>query len=470
LLDEVDRYPPSAGAEGDPVRLATKRSQTFWNSKKVMVSTPTVKDASRIEAAFLETDQRHFHVPCGMCGHYQVLRWKNVLFDPDKTADARYKCTKCGDLWTDVKRWAAVRKGVWRATLNFNGKAGFHLNELYSSWSTLQGMVENFLEAKKLPETLKTFVNTALAETWEDQGEGIDEIPFMDRRERYKPDFLPNEILLVTAGIDVQDNRLEIETVGWGLGEECWSIEYNTIYGDPSAPGLWRQLDDYLCKVYKRMDGLELPILTAAIDSGGHYTQAVYNFCRHKAKRRIWAIKGQGGQGKAVWPKRPSVRNIGKVPLYNIGVDSAKDIVFARLKVEEKGNGYCHFPMYDEEYFLQLTAEKVVITYSKGVPVRGYKAFRKRNEALDCRVYAYACFVGIQPNLEKVKESQDKWIKANPEKLNPNMKPPIEEGDSKKDEESTKGEQKKLFNDKKKVIRDPRKNRKPPPNFVNSWR
>ncbi len=253
---------------------------------------------------------------------------------------------------------------------------------------------------------------------------------------------------------------------GWGLGEECWSIEYNIIYGDPSAPGLWRQLDDHLTTKYKRMDGLELPILSAAIDSGGHYTQAVYNFCRKKAKRRIWAIKGQAGQGKAVWPKRPSVRNIGRVPLYSIGVDSAKDIVFARLKVEEKGNGYCHFPMYDEEYFLQLTAEKVVITYSKGVPVRAYKAFRRRNEALDCRVYGYACFVGLQANLSKVKESQDAWVKENSEKLSPNIAP----SKATSEEGRTKGERKELLKGKKKVIKDPRKKRKPPPNFVNSWR
>jgi phage terminase large subunit GpA-like protein len=402
LLDEVDRYPPSAGSEGDPVRLATKRTQTFWNAKKVMVSTPTVKGASRIESAFEESDQRYFHVPCHACGHEQTLKWKQVLFQEENPTTARYQCESCLTEWNDAERWRAVAQGKWKAETEFKGVAGFHLSELYSSWSTLEKMVGNFLEAKKFPETLKTFINTSLAETWEDQGEGIDDLPFMERREDYTPDAIPNEVALLVAGVDVQDNRVEVEVLGLGVEEENWSVEYKIIHGDPSTPFLWRELDEFLRRRYRRIDGLELPILATAIDSGGHYTQAVYNFCRGKFRRRVFAIKGVAGFGKPVWPKRASIRNIGRVPLYTVGVDSAKDIIFARLKIDEPGPGYCHFPKYDKEYFEQLASEKIVIKYHKGVPVRHFQAFRKRNEALDCRVYAYAAFVGLQADMPKV--------------------------------------------------------------------
>ena len=406
LLDEVDRYPPSAGSEGDPVRLATKRTQTFWNAKKIMVSTPTIKGASRIEAAFLESDQRYFYVPCLFCENYQTLKWKQVTFDVDFPEDARYKCEHCDALWNDADRWRSVQKGEWREHKECRGIAGFHINELYSSWSSLEKMVTNFLEAKKLPETLKTFINTSLAETWEEQGEGVDDIPFMERREKYTSDYLPNGIIVVVAGVDVQDNRLEVEVLGFGFDEENWSIEYKILYGDPSTMDLWMQLDEFLRKKYQRQDGVVLSIVSAAIDSGGHYTQAVYNFCRGKLRRRIHAIKGVSGFGKPIWPKRASIRNIGKVPLYTVGVDAAKDIIYKRLKIFEPGAGYCHFPMYEAEYFEQLSSEKIVFTYHKGFPVRKFISSRARNEALDCRVYAYAAFVGLQPDLRKISKKQ----------------------------------------------------------------
>lgn len=307
---------------------------------------------------------------------------------------------------TSLMSWNSIPTStVYTAS---NGIAGFHINELYSSWSTLEKMVGNFLEAKKLPETLKTFINTSLAETWEEQGEGVDDIPFMQRRENYTPEYLPKGVILLVAGVDVQDNRLEVEVLGFGLDEENWSVEYEILYGDPSTMDLWIRLDEFLKKKYKRQDGVELSIVSTAIDSGGHYTQAVYSFCRGKLRRRIHAIKGVSGFGKPIWPKRASIRNIGKVPLYTVGVDAAKDIIYKRLKIERTGAGYCHFPMYEAEYFEQLASEKIVFTYHKGVPVRKFVSTRARNEALDCRVYAYAAFVGLQPDLRKVEEKQKK--------------------------------------------------------------
>ena len=160
LLDEVDRYPPSAGSEGDPVRLATKRTTTFWNRKILLTSTPTIKGLSRIELAFESSDKRRFWVPCPHCGEFQVLAWSGVKFAP-----LGYQCAGCQGLWTDTQRWWAVARGEWRAEGESKGVAGFHLNELYSPWVTTAEMVESFLEAKKSPETLKTWVKTTLGET-----------------------------------------------------------------------------------------------------------------------------------------------------------------------------------------------------------------------------------------------------------------------------------------------------------------
>lgn len=483
LLDEVDRYPPSAGSEGDPVRLAMKRSKTFWNRKTVMVSTPTIKDASRIEAAFLESDQRYFYVPCPKCEYAQVFKWKQVVWTNDDPDTAKYKCENCSYKWSDSERWEQIKHGHWKAKKECRERAGFHLNEIYSSWTKLSEMVSNFLEAKKFPETLKTFVNTALGESWEDQGEGIEDIPFMKRREYYTPDFLPNKVLVLTAGIDVQDDRLEVEVVGWGFDEESWGVEYQVLYGDPSTLDLWARLDEFLYRTYKRGDGIELGIATAAIDSGGHYTQAVYNFCRRKRQRRICAIKGQAGQGVPVWPKKASVRNIGRVPLYSIGVDSVKDIIFARLRIENPGPGYCHFPQYDQDYFEQLTAEKVMISYKKGIPVRSYKQIKRRNEALDCRVYAYASFVGLQANLKRIKAKQDKAIEEG-NVAKPNIYPApekqidepaeVSKGD-KTGHEKTQPVENKIENTTKTALQSQAKKsinkaQRPRGNFVNSWR
>lgn len=412
LLDEIDRYPPSAGAEGDPVNLATKRSTTFWNRKRIMTSTPTIKGASRIEAAWEESDKRRYFVPCPDCGEWQILKWSQVQWPETEAgehdpAGAFYVCEHCGTCWDDVMRWRAVRAGEWRATANFKGVAGFHLNEIYSPWVKMADMAAAFLEAKKLPETLKTFVNTSLGETWEDKGETIEGDDLKDRGEPFGSEELPAGVVVLTAGVDVQDDRLECEVVGWGRDDESWSIEYQTFPGDPSGRELWDTLEDFLFKSYQHANGVRLQIVAAAIDSGGHHTQAVYRFCKPKKmqRRRIWAIKGMGGQGRAVWPAKPSRNNVGRVPLYILGVDAAKEMVYSRLAIENPGPGYCHFPdTYEEHYFDQLTGEKVITKYKMGIPTRQWvlKSASQRVEALDCRVYALAAWLGLNADMVKL--------------------------------------------------------------------
>jgi phage terminase large subunit GpA-like protein len=221
LCDEVDRYPPSAGTEGDPVSLAKKRSTTFWNRKIILVSTPTEKNHSRIEQAYQESDQRKYFVKCPECEEDQVLRWANVHWEKDKPGTANYVCEHCGCFWDDAKRFRAIRYGKWKPTADGDGKtAGFHLSGLYSPWTPLEDSVRDFLASKRDPMRLKTWVNTFLGETWEDQGEQVDEHDLINRSEDWGEE-LPDDVLLLTAGVDVQDDRLELEIVGWGVAKKA---------------------------------------------------------------------------------------------------------------------------------------------------------------------------------------------------------------------------------------------------------
>lgn len=414
LCDEVDRYPSSAGTEGDPIRLAAKRATTFWNSKLVTVSTPTVKGASRIEAEWLDSDQREYHVKCPHCETSQTLKWRNVHWEEDKPQTACYTCEECGVAWTDADRFKAIKAGEWIATQPESGVAGFRLSGLYSPWVPLDDAVRDFLEAKKLPETLRVWVNTFLGETWEEQGDGIDETNISARREAYEN--VPDAVHLLTAGVDVQDDRVEVEVLGHGRDEETWSIDHAIIYGDPSTPALWSDLDTYLSQAFEKDDGTTVGIRCSCIDSGGHYTQAVYNFVRPRESRRIFAIKGVGGEGKAI-VGRPSKNNIGKIRLFPVGVDTAKELIYSRLKITEPGPGFCHFPArYDDEYFEQLTAEQIVTRFSKGFRKREWKKVRARNEALDLRVYAIAAYALLNTNINALIDRKQKQVEDAPKR------------------------------------------------------
>lgn len=404
--DEVDRFPPSAGAEGDPVNLARKRSTTFWNRKALLVSTPTVKGRSRIEAAYEGSDQQHFEVPCALCGEFQRLRWAQVKWakengkhDPDT---AYYECEHCEGALTDADKLDMLAAGRWVADNPGGNVAGFHISELYSPWVTFSQLVATFLEAKRLPETLKTWVNTALGETWEDEGESVDESPLMARREPYGAEELPEGVLVLTAGVDIQDDRIELEVVGWGREQESWGVDVRVLYGDPGRAQLWEQLDQALQAAYPHASGVRLRILATGVDTGGHYTQHAYRFCKPRWGRRVLALKGAAGADRPL-VSRPSTANMEKVRLFTVAVDVAKDLIYSRLRISEPGPGYCHFPAaYDEEYFEQLTAERVVTKYSRGFPVRVWEKVKKRNEALDRRVYAMAAFEIANVNMEAV--------------------------------------------------------------------
>ena len=421
LCDEVDRYPVSAGSEGDPVSLAKKRAATFWNRKILMSSTPTNKGASRIEIAYEESDKRRYTVPCQHCKEDQFLEWSNVKWDKDKPETARYVCPLCGTEWDESERIRSIRQGKWVATEEFKGVAGFHLSALYSPWTPIVDGVRDFLEAKKQPATLRVWINTYLGESWEEEGDQVDDFSLSNRAEEW--DAIPNDVLLLTAGVDVQDDRLEAEVVGWGLDEESWSIAYKTFYGDPSAPHIWKDLDEFLAQTYEHESGEDMIVRATCVDSGGHNTQAVYKYVHPREGKRIFAIKGVGGEGKPIVGK-PSKNNIGKIKLFPVGVDTVKLLLFSRFKIQEAGAGYCHFPVgREDEYFKQLTAEKIATRYHKGFARREFVKTRTRNEALDVRVYAMAALSLLNVNLASLAKRADlrksgiQKVKTNPEPI-----------------------------------------------------
>lgn len=398
LCDECDRFPTSAGSEGDPIGLARKRSATFFNRKIIMVSTPTNDGASRIQDAYNSSDKRQYHVPCKHCHEHQVLKWSNVKWESGEPDTAKYACEHCGVLWDEADRVWSIRNGEWVAQNEFKGVAGFHINGLNSPWTPLADGVRDFLQVRKHPEQLRVWTNTYLGETWTDPGERIDDWELAARRENME--MVPREVVVMTAGIDTQDNRLEMTLIGWGKNDESYVLSHQTMFGDPSTPQLWADLDVALQRTYETEDGRHLKIRASCIDSGGHFTNSVYAYCKKNQGKGVFAIKGVGGDGKAI-AGRPSKNNTMKCPLFPIGVDTVKDLVFARLKIKETGPGYVHFnDNLDEEYFKQLTAEKAVTRFHKGFKKRVFHKVRNRNEALDCMVYGIAAYsiLGVDVN------------------------------------------------------------------------
>ncbi len=400
FLDEVDAFPLDVEGEGDPVALAVKRSTTFRGKRKIlMVSTPTLRDFSRIEAAYLESDRRRYFVPCPHCGGMQTLEWARIVWPEGEPEKACAQCEHCGESIDESAKPSMLAAGEWRATAAGDGRtAGFHLSSLYSPFETWGEIAAEFLRVKRDPSRLKTWVNTALGETW-DEGQARIEPEALASRAESWGDALPDPVAVITAGIDVQDDRLELELVGHGRGEETWSIAYHVLYGDPAGDALWRELDALLLQRWPHPRAVaDLPVRAACIDSGGHFTGRVVEFAAARAARRVWAIKGASGAGRTPWPRKPSRSAKTKLPVYVIGVDALKEAFAARVAVSEPGPGYCHFPDgRDATWFAQLTAERIVTRYRKGRAVREWiKRPDDRNEALDARVYALAALEGLK--------------------------------------------------------------------------
>lgn len=405
VADEVDRFEQSAGTEGDPLNLAIKRTTTFWNRVILFVSTPGDKSTSRIEPEFMRGDQRYRWCPCPQCGEYQRLRWAQVRWSDNKPDTAFYECEHNGCVWNDQDRNRAVRAGEWRAEAEFNGNVSYHLSQLYSPFAPLSDGVRDFLDSKDNPQLLKTWVNTFLGETWEEKGQRLEWSDLLDHCVEYEQrEPVPEDITLVTAAVDIQDDRFEIEWVGWGDDFQSWSLGYRKIYGDPSAPDIWQELKSALSETFIHPLFGEMAPRAVAIDSGGHYTQAVYAFCE-KTPRCV-AIKGVEGKGKPM-VGRPMKNTLGNARVLPLGVDTLKEVVAARLRVHDPvKSGYCAFPVsddYGDEYFRGLTAEELRTTYTRGFPVQRWTKIRPRNEPFDLRVYNTAALemLGVDLNAQR---------------------------------------------------------------------
>lgn len=401
LFDEVDRYPESAGTEGDPVKLGEARTRTFWNKKRIKVSSPTIEGASRIWYDYERSSMERFYVPCPHCKRYQTLEWSCIKFDKDRTDPknpiiledtARYVCPRCKKPWTEGQRHAAVSRGKWVAKHPQVKKVrGFHISAIYSPWMTLGEIVKEFKDCCGDPHKLKTFHNTILAILWKEKVETISADPLIARREDYKADPLPLRVGLITAAVDVQHNRLEGEILGWGLNEQTWSLDYFTIWGDPHDDRVWHDLDMWLSTVYTHPSGTRLRIAATAIDSG-YAAKYVYDFCNPRFNRRIFPVKGDNTNKHKPILTPPHAKSKGQ-RVWIVGGGQAKDLLAARLKiVDPKAFGYQHFPKrYGEAHFKQLTAEVKKTVMRNGRPTTAWVLPAGRsNEVLDCRVYNMA--------------------------------------------------------------------------------
>ncbi len=396
LGDERDRWPYSAGTEGDPWRLALKRTTTFWNAKRIQCSTPTIANYSAIEREYLASSRERFHVFCPACDAPQSLVWAQVKWDNDDPDTARYECAECATPWDDVTRWRTLHNGEWQADApDVTTKRGFHISELYSPWVELRTMVDAWLAAKRKPSLLQTFVNTSLGETWEDRGDALDHEILFRRREPWEA--LPEDCLMLTAGVDVQQDRLEIEIVAWSEDEQSWSAHYEQLWGDPHKPDVWGDLENTLSIQFPTVDGRILTVASCCVDSG-YATSEAYKFCAGKQGRRIFAVKGVAGAGRPAVKQPSYIQGPVRCWLYTLGVDNLKGRVFHSLTIAQPGPGYCHFPMDRQmAYFQGLTSEKLERKMTAGRERIGYVQISERNEPLDLRVYATAALAIARP-------------------------------------------------------------------------
>lgn len=432
LGDEIDRWALSAGAEGDPWELAEKRTTTFYNAKRMAVSTPTNKGASRIADLFDKGTQEKWYSRCPHCGAWHEVLFGDIKFDFEAIKNGRkvnYKlnsvhwcCPSCGCLSTEKEMRDAPAKWVAENPEAIKrGRRSFWVNAFFSPWRSWDEICIKFLEVRKDPQQLKVFYNTILGQLWEDRGDLDDEDTYLARREDYgtrednTPVELPDGVLVLTCGVDTQDDRLEYEVVGHGHYGETWGIKKGIIMGDPNDDAPWLRLDDVVSHVYKFANGRGLTISLTFVDSGGHKTQSVYRHCRERLSRRVFAIKGQGGDG-VPYTKPPSKvkivvngKAIGETWLYVLGVDAGKADIMSALKVQEPGPKYCHFPKgetwgYDLTFFNGLLSEKLVMKTERGRTRWAWEKLpgHERNEALDCRNYALAAFRVLDPDMDAV--------------------------------------------------------------------
>ncbi len=421
--DERDRWATSAGDEGDPWKLATARQITFYNAKAVEVSTPTVKGASAIAKSYGGGTMERWKTQCPHCGEYSEIEFSNIRYEyetttvgEEKTFDIKdiwYICPECGSVSTESEikaqpsKWIADNPDAY----NQHSTRSFWLSSWVSPWASWKSTLLEYLQALGNSRKLQVVYNTRFGWLWEDRGNLEDEGTILARREEYNAE-LPDGVLLLTLGVDTQDDRFEYEVVGRGHLGEKWGIKKGIIMGRPDSNEAWEQLDDVIDHVYRFENNVGLRISLTFIDEGGHFTQEIRRRCLERQRKKVFAIKGRGGQDipYTAPPKKQKIivkgKSLGECWVYPIGVDAGKQLIMDDIRVKTKGAGYCHFPKrddYGEQYFKGYLSERLVYKEGHRNPWQWEKIpGHERNEPLDCRNYANAAAEVLNPDYDAI--------------------------------------------------------------------
>ena len=451
IVDDRDRV-GTAGNEGDASELAWQRTESyaFLGRKRIEISSPTIEGASPIMDAYKDSDMGEWFVSCPHCNHYQVMNFDNIVWDKVKdmfgktdehlTKTAKLKCENCNELIDEKYKFNMILNGKRVCKHPEKGEHfGMKLNRLYSTMSSWADVANQFLGAKNDRFKLQVFYNTALAKTWRlEKGEAIDETSLLARCEDYLTEEnpkLPNKIMYLTCSVDTQGDRLEVQVEGWGYEEENWTVHYDKLWGDPDMQDVWLQLDEFLEKTWKREDGVVLKLggilsnrryYATVIDTQGKNTKSVYDYVMNRQHKGVFGIRGRGGTGLPPVINRSKVGPYRQVQLYNLGVDTIKEVIWRRLKYAPKdddgnfkgGPRTCHFTTAccDPDYFKMLLAERPFITQDRAL--KQIILWKKvmagaRNEPWDLKVYNYAALLISNVNFKRLEENLLKQLNKN---------------------------------------------------------
>lgn len=423
--DERDRWATSAGSEGDPWELAVARTRTFYNKKMVEVSTPTVKGASAIENSYNLGTMERWKTQCPHCGEYVEITFDNIRFEYDAAengdkkifhiSEIFYVCPECGGISDEHTMKSQPAK--WVATVpearKHHKTRSFWLTAWVSPWATWESIILQFLQAGTDSAKLQVVYNTQFGELWEERGDMASEDDVMARREVYEAE-LPDGVLLLTCGVDTQDDRLEYEVVGHRRFGETWGIKKGVILGRPDTEEVWERLDEVLSHKYKFKSGVSLQISLTFIDEGGHFTQEVRQHCLARQYDHVFAIKGANRPDipYTAPPKKQKIvvngKVIGQVWVYEIGVNAGKQKIVDNLRVQSPGAKYCHFPLrddYGKQFFKQLMSEHLAYVPKLKHPWQWQKIpGHERNEAFDIRNYNLAACEILSPDWDAIEQ------------------------------------------------------------------
>lgn len=398
INDDVDKWPDEIEG-GNPLDLSKNRAETYSNKKIYNNASPAKKHNSKILPKYETSSQGLYTMKCPHCGEDVVFEKDGFKFNYDENYqlidDVVFVCSNNGCIIEEHQKYEMMKKENGARYLHKfpeRKHKGYRVPSYYSPFAKWNEIFQSFLDArkeqkeKKISTKMASWTNTKDANVWEEKIEKLDVNEYLNRHEEYAAE-VPNGVFILTAGVDTQDDRLEVEVVGWGKYGESWSIVKLILEGDPKFPRVWQKLDNVLENSYKHESGIDMKILGMGIDSGGHRTDYVYNYCKTRVEQNVFCMKGDNSVETPILKSGISKNKDGSLRLYMIGVNSAKDVVYGQLTTKEVGPGYMHYPKkpeYNEEHFKQLTGE------AKDKTTGRWKKFRTRNEALDLRVYAMA--------------------------------------------------------------------------------